>query len=137
MQIAEPAAAAARFAPWALMSALAYAEGGTCASGPRLDPRDRATLERLLHGSVPDAPWERVPELAMQGGCEDERGFYYEVWKRRTSAGVDVALVFRGTTSGVDDWLYRNLWWFTRFVFKDNQYTRARLLAKRVLEHGL
>jgi hypothetical protein len=135
MRIGDPAVAAARFAPWALMSALAYANAETCASGQGLDHRERAPLERLLRESVSGAPWERVPELAMDGGCEDDLGFFYEVWKRRTPDGLDVAIVFRGTTSGTDDWLYGNLWWFTRFVFKDDQYTRARLLARRVLNH--
>jgi len=116
------------------MSALSYANGESCVSGPGLDPQIRASLERLLRESVADAPWERVPEFAMHGGCEDDLGLFYDVWKRQTPEGLDVALVFRGTTSGTDDWVYGNLWWFTRFVTKDNQYTRARLLAKRVLE---
>ena len=44
-----------------------------------------------------------------------------------------MVIAFRGT-SNTPDWLYGNLWWFTRFFIKDNQYSRSTKLLEAVLK---
>jgi pimeloyl-ACP methyl ester carboxylesterase len=58
----------------------------------------------------------------------------YHVWWRKVGKQTYVAIAFRGT-SGSGDWIYGNLWWFTRFFLKDNQLTRAEAHATSIFEH--
>lgn len=135
MEIADTASAAARVAPYAIMSAIAYRDGPKCEAGQGVADDVLADLEKRLAASEPEGQrWSRVPELELAGGCEDDTGLLFHVWQRARGGRTDVLLAFRGT-SGQGDWLYGNLWWFSRFFIADNQYTRARSHAAGVIAH--
>jgi hypothetical protein len=70
---------------------------------------------------------------AAVDGCEDNKGLMFHVWERRLRNRTYVVVAFRGT-SGDGDWMYGNLWWFTRFFWKDNQLSRVRGHMKRIIE---
>ncbi|MGH8809582.1 MAG: lipase family protein [Noviherbaspirillum sp.] len=128
MLLADTPAAAARFLPYAAMSALAYAEDADCGNDPKLNQQERDALEKLLA----DANWREVKEVEWAGACEDDTGLFYRVWKKDSAGSVDVVIAFRGTW-GMKDWLYGNLHWFTRFLPLDDQYKRAREYSARVI----
>lgn len=135
MVLADPAASAARFGPYAAMSAYAYAEDQDCGHKHKLTEQEKKELETALN--EPDtkgARWQRVSGLEKAGACEDDLGLYYQVWKKESPDAVDVTLAFRGTW-GVKDWYYGNARWFTRFITKDDQYRRAEVYAKSVIDH--
>lgn len=140
--LADPAAAAARVLPYALMSAYAYRLGPGCndAGNPvRVDDREeQELLQRIARTTDEAGKWTRDPEFATrdaQGrlGCEDSDGLMFHVWQRKLENRTHVVVAFRGT-SGDGDWVYGNLWWFTRFFLKDNQLTRAARHAQQVIE---
>jgi hypothetical protein len=135
MVFADPSAAAARFAPYAVMSALAYAEDEDCAHEPKLSQEQRQHLEARLNASVGNAPkWQRVPAIELAGLCEDELGLFYHVWQREVGDAKEVVMAFRGTW-GWKDWYYGNLRWFTRFILSEDQYDRARAYSDRVIAY--
>lgn len=140
--LADPAAAAARVLPYALMSAYAYRLGDGCddpGNPVRIDDRqEQELLNRLARTTDPVSKWTRDPELAprnAQGklGCEDSEGLMFHVWRRKQGNQTHVVMAFRGT-SGDGDWVYGNLWWFTRFFLKDNQLTRAARHAEQIIK---
>ncbi|MBL0085448.1 MAG: hypothetical protein IPP44_01845 [Ideonella sp.] len=135
IQLADTAAAAARFVAPAQMSVLAYHSGSDCkASGESVSDVDAAALVQALGRPGVDGPgWSLAPELGSPGGCEDDTGFMFQVWRRQVAGRDELVLAFRGT-GGKGDWLYGNLWWLTRWFIADNQYSRARAQASRVIE---
>jgi hypothetical protein len=134
MKLADPPAAAARFVPYAAMSALAYAEDQDCGHAPKITARERNILEDMLtHPRDQGQKWERVRSLERAGPCEDELGLFYNVWKKETADLIEVVVAFRGTW-GPTDWWYGNLRWFTRFFTTEDQYTRARQYSHEVIE---
>lgn len=128
MKLADHAAAAERFAPYAAMSALAYVEEGACKE--KNDLSHQAELESYVAG----LGWQRVPEIEKAGDCEDDVGLYYHVWRREVPDAVEVVVVFRGTRE-LKDWYYGNMRWFTRLITSDDQYSRARRYSREVLEY--
>lgn len=138
MQLADTAAAANRFVPYALMSAYAYRDDAGCHADDRdnkVSQADADALRRMLATTAPpESPWTLVPELGPPRGCEDEVGLMFHVWQREAGARTFVVIAFRGT-SGRGDWTYGNLWWFTRFVHPDNQLERAADGAQRVIDY--
>ena len=134
MKLADSALAAARFLPYAAMSALAYAEDGDCGHPAKIEAPAREQLLALLQKPAPGwSGWSRVPAAEKVGPCEDASGLFYNVWKRESADAVEVVLAFRGTW-GWRDWLYGNLHWLTRF-FIDDQYPRARAAAGEAIRY--
>ena len=141
MRINDTAAAAARFAPYALMSAISYFDGPDCGFDAQAAPlvpakaREREALSvELARAGEGSAPWEINDRLGSKGICEDDQGLLLQVWQQTLPDRTNVVVAFRGT-SGANDWLYGNAWWFTRFVLTDNQYTRSRAHVARIIEH--
>jgi pimeloyl-ACP methyl ester carboxylesterase len=136
--LADTHAAAARVLPYALMSAYAYRLGPGCEdSGKAIRvPEDRAAelLKWLAQTTDESSKWNEQPTLGLPGGCEDNEGLMLQVWDRKVGRQTYVVIAFRGTTGG-GDWVYGNLWWFTRWFYKDNQLTRARAHAERIMQH--
>ena len=129
MLLADLPAASNRFAPYAAMSALAYAEDASCGTeDPKLTPEERAKLESdlLARGWQEDKLVQWVPP------CEDDVGLFFRVWKREAGTR-QVVVAFRGTW-GFKDWLYGNLHWLTRFLPMEDQYSRAKKAAQRVFD---
>ena len=135
VELADRSAAAARFLPYALMSAHAYRDGETCdAKGQQLTGDEAKAFETALQATAPGG-WSRVAGFGPKDDCEDERGMMLYVWQRPAGGWPEeVVVAFRGTHGWVD-WRYGNLWWFTRFFEDDNQVSRARAAAGRVLAH--
>lgn len=131
MKLAYPARAAARFVPFAAMSALAYWEAADCGRKHKLTVEDRLDLESILNPPGGKDRWEHVEALEPEGPCEDELGLYYNVWVRDSEGWRDVVVAFRGTWGG-SDWTYGNLRWFTRPFTAEDQYERARRISQRV-----
>lgn len=128
-------AAADRFLPLAAMSALAYRDADRCHASEANNPvraGDFQALTQLL-----DPAWRRrtFVGLPLPDACEDETGMVLHVWQRAAPAGQadDVVIAFRGT-SNFKDWPYGNLWWFTRFFLRDNQYARAAAHARGIVD---
>jgi pimeloyl-ACP methyl ester carboxylesterase len=131
MVLADPGAAAAKFLPFAAMSALVYEEKSPEPPKPPCEhPRALAEKEVLL-GQL--GAWKQI-EFPNQPDCDDEMGLFYRVWTRPTPEGLDVALAFRGT-GGTSDWLRGNLRWVTRFWPGPDQYDRSRMIADDVVKY--
>jgi hypothetical protein len=131
MLLADVPAAAARFLPYAAMSALAYAEDTDCGDRERkLSKDERATLEKYLS----ESHWYEIRKAEWAPPCEDDVGLFYRVWKNEIGDSVQIVIAFRGTW-GTTDWLYGNLHWFTRFLPIEDQYGNARKHVQRVLDH--
>lgn len=140
--LADPAAAAARVLPYALMSAYAYRMGDGCedkGNEVRIDARkEQELLQSLARTTDEGSKWIRDPALATRDaqdrlGCEDSEGLMFHVWHRKVGDQTHVVMAFRGT-SGAGDWVYGNLWWFARFFLKDNQLTRAARHAQQIIQ---
>jgi pimeloyl-ACP methyl ester carboxylesterase len=140
--LADRAAAAARVVPYALMSAYAYRMGAECndpGNDVRIDPeRESKLLQWLKMTSDDSSTWTLDSTLATRDahgnlGCEDNEGLMYNVWHRKVGNQTHVVIAFRGT-SGAGDWLYGNLWWFTRAFLTDNQLTRAAKHAEAIIK---
>jgi hypothetical protein len=135
-----PPAAAKRFLVLAAMSGLAYwHEGSECPhEDQHLTKQDADELKTILRGASPDGAWEPVrfdPALNLPTECRDDIGLFLNVWRRPGLHGHDdVVIAFRGT-SNRPDWLYGNLWWFTRFFLSDDQYARSTRHVQAVLAH--
>lgn len=129
MLLADLPAASNRFAPYAAMSALAYAEDADCGTKePKLTAEQRARFESyLLAGG-----WQEVKDVQWVPPCEDDTGLFFRVWMREAGTR-QVVVAFRGTW-GFKDWLYGNLHWATRFLPMEDQYSRARKAMQRVFE---
>lgn len=112
MLLADEAAAAARLADYAAMSAYAYVEPADqdCGKAPKLEPVEIQRLREWLSS----AGWERVMAAEFVPPCEDDVGLFYHAWKRETAEKTEVVLSFRGTW-GFKDWWYGNSYWFRRF----------------------
>ena len=129
MFLADLPAASNRFAPFAAMSALAYAEDAECGTEePKLTPEDRAKLESYLLARG----WQEVKDVQWVPPCEDDAGLFFRVWKHEADTR-QVVVAFRGTW-GFKDWLYGNLHWVTRFLPMEDQYPRARRAMQRVFD---
>lgn len=129
MFLADLPAASNRFAPYAAMSALAYAKDEDCGnSDSKLTGEERARLEADLLARG----WREVKDVKWVPSCEDDVGLFFRVWRSEADTRT-VVIAFRGTW-GFKDWLYGNLHWFTRFLPIDDQYSRAREAAKRVFD---
>jgi len=132
-------AAANRFVALAAMSGLAYwHEGVDCPhEDSHLGAADASALQKILDDSAGASGWESVQfpsELGLPTECQDDIGLYFHVWRRPAQSGPDdVVVAFRGT-SNAPDWLYGNLWWFTRFFLADNQYARSTRHLDKVFE---
>jgi hypothetical protein len=138
MALANLPAAAARFLPYAVMSAYAYRDGPDCNPGgenPVSDDKAAKLAELLNKTTGAGSPWKRGPaHLEPAGNCEDERGMMYNVWHRQVDGRIEVVIAFRGTST-TNDWWYGNLWWFTRYIFTDNQITRARDRGRIIIDY--
>jgi pimeloyl-ACP methyl ester carboxylesterase len=141
--LADRSAVAGRVLPYALMSAYAYRLGPGCAdpgNEQKLGEAAQHELEANIAATTGGAgSWRPVAEQSIHdeaghSECEDDEGLAYHVWERTLDGRKLVVLAFRGT-SGKGDWKYGNLWWFSRFVFRDNQYTRARAHAEAIIRH--
>jgi pimeloyl-ACP methyl ester carboxylesterase len=138
--LADQSAVAGRVLPYALMSAYAYRLAPGCVDLGNESKLDEAAQREIeSHIAATAGGWRRVPELSISDGaghleCEDDEGLAYHVWERTLDGRKFVVLAFRGT-SGTGDWKYGNLWWFGRFVFRDNQYTRARAHAEEIIRY--
>lgn len=142
--LAHPSEAAGRVLPYALMSAYAYYMRPWCKDPVkkiRVDA-ERANLLRreLAQTTEVDSAWTEREDLSIvvaddpsKHSCEDNEGLMYNVWERRVGGQVFVVVAFRGTSGG-GDWIYGNLWWAARFFTSDNQYTRARLHMKKIID---
>lgn len=129
MFLADLPAASNRFASYAAMSALAYAEDADCGTKePKLMPDERTRLEAALDARG----WREVKDVQWSPPCEDDTGMYLRVWQHE-GAIRQVVVAFRGTW-GMNDWLYGNLHWITRFLPMDDQYLRARKAMQRVFD---
>lgn len=145
VMLADPAAAAARFLPYSIMSAYAYRLGDGCrdrGNDNRILPERAALLTRWLQDTAGSSgAWQSAATADMRGlpdalkrGCEDETGLMFHVWHRNINGSEEVVLAFRGT-SGAGDWRYGNLWWFSRAFTADTQLSRARAYAQEVMRH--
>lgn len=139
-RLGHPPAAAERFVQLAAMSALAYRDAERChadAADNPVQPDEVVALARLLEPGPAQAPWRRrsFSGAALPDACEDDTGLLLHVWQRAGAAGQpdDVVIAFRGT-SGFRDWPYGNLWWFTRFLLRDNQYARTAGHVRAIVE---
>jgi len=129
MLLADLPAASNRFAPYAAMSALAYAEDANCGTAdPKLTAEERTKLESELLARG----WQEVKDVQWVPPCEDEVGLFFRVWKLDADTR-QIAVAFRGTW-GFKDWLYGNFHWFMRFLPMEDQYSRARIAAQRVFD---
>jgi pimeloyl-ACP methyl ester carboxylesterase len=129
MFLADLPAASNRFAPYAVMSTLAYAEDAQCGSGePKVTPAERPAFEALLF----KAGWKEVRDPQWAQPCEDNTGMFFRVWTREADTR-EVVIAFRGTW-GMKDWLYGNLHWVTRFLPMEDQFSEARKAARKVLD---
>jgi hypothetical protein len=127
MLLADPAAASARFSPYAAMAALVYEEAPDCRHAlPPVAHKD--ALLRLLA----DAGWKPFTP-GPQPRCDDDIGTFFRVWTREHADHVEAVLVFRGTKGGARDWITGNLRWFTRFLPGDDQYDRSRAYGRDVI----
>ena len=129
MMLADPPAAADRFAPYAAMSALAYAEDTDCGNAtPKITPMQRSSLVEYLT----KRGWEETSSVQWVPPCEDDVGLFIRVWKRDSDTR-EVVIAFRGTW-GYKDWVYGNSHWLTRFLPMEDQYSRARAAVERVFD---
>jgi hypothetical protein len=129
MFLADPRAASNRFAPYAAMSALAYAEDANCGTAvPKLTPGERAKLESYLFARG----WQEVKDVQWVPACEDDVGLFFRVWQLEADTR-QVVVAFRGT-GGFKDWLYGDLHWLTRLLPMEDQYSRARKMMQSVFD---
>ena len=129
MFLADLPAASNRFAPYAAMSTLAYAEDTNCGTTePKMTAEERTNLETHLSAKG----WQEVKDVEWVPPCEDELGLFFRVWKLESDT-KHVVIAFRGTW-GYKDWLYGNLHWFTRLLPMEDQFSRARTAAQRVFD---
>lgn len=145
VMLADPPAAAARFLPYAIMSAYAYKIGDGCddkKNEVRVTPERDIALMGWLRSTTNGAnAWELVPVVGMRDtatpskqGCEDTLGLMFHVWHRQVDGQDLVVIAFRGT-SGDGDWKYGNFWWFDRAFISDTQFSRARAHAREVMRY--
>jgi|GEM_PF-2258799 len=144
VMLANPAAAAARFLPYAIMSTYAYKINDGCVdrgNKVRVPPERSAELLTWLKNTTGDAsPWQLDQSFGTQDkqtgriGCEDDVGLAFNVWHRTIGKQEHVVIAFRGT-SGPGDWMYGNFWWFSRFFAGDNQLSRARSYGAKIIQH--
>ena len=138
----DPSAAAARVLPYAIMSAYAYRLDAACPkeNKVRIDDQQKQSLEDWLYQTTGKgaARWEKDAVFSTRSpeghlNCEDDKGLLFHVWQRKVGNRTHVVMSFRGTSGGLGDWTYGNLWWFTRFVSPDNQLARAARHAQTVI----
>lgn len=143
VMLQDPPMAAARFTPYAIMSAYAYRLGSGCVDlgNPRDakarvdDTRDAELLGDLKRSTQPNEQWQIAKlDPALTPACEDDLGLMYHVWERKIGDQRFVVISFRGT-SGDGDWVYGNLWPVSHLATNDNQYTRANTLAGNVIAY--
>lgn len=145
VMLADPAAAAARFLPYAIMSAYAYKIGDHCDDkGNKVrvsHERDAELMNWLMSTTDNSGTWQLEEKVGMRDaraperiGCEDDQGLMFHVWHRKSDNQEHVVIAFRGT-SGSGDWIYGNLWWLSRAVLSDTQLSRARMHAAEVIRY--
>lgn len=133
MFLADLPAASDRFAAYAAMSSLAYAEDtdcGTPVTERKISPSDREMLDTILR----DKGWRENRNTQWVPSCEDDVGLFLRVFERTVDGKDEVVIAFRGTW-GFKDWLYGNAHWLTRFLPMEDQYSRARAVAIKVFQH--
>lgn len=133
MFLADLPAATDKFVTYAAMSSLAYAEDqdcGTSSAGRKISLQDREKLEGILNVRG----WKEIRDPLWVPPCEDDVGMYLRVWERTLDAQKEVIIAFRGTW-GLRDWVYGNGHWLTRFLPMQDQYSRARAVAEKILQH--
>ena len=133
MFLADLPAASARFVEFAAMSSLAYSEDQDCGTKPKdqkISPENRKMLEEILAAKQ----WAEIRKSEWIEPCEDDVGLYFRVWERTIDSKKEVAIAFRGTW-GFKDWAYGNIHWLTRFLPMNDQYSRARAAAEKILAH--
>lgn len=129
MLLADVPAASNRFVSYAEMSTLTYAEDAGCGtSNQKVSTEDRVKLESDLAARG----WREVRDVQWVPPCEDDVGLFFRVWELDADTR-HVVIAFRGTW-GVKDWFYGNLHWLTRFLPMEDQYSRARIAAQRVID---
>ena len=139
--LADTAAAAARFLPYAIMSSYAYKIDPGCqdeGDETRVTPEREAALRAWLAGATDGAQaWKLLGTGGLQDGrpgsrsrCEDDLGLMLHVWHRKVDGQEQVVIAFRGT-NGHGDWKYGNFWWISRALVPETQFSHAR---KRVAE---
>lgn len=145
VMLADPASAAARFLPYAIMANYAYKIGDGCDDKGN---KVRISLERnvelmnwLKSGTSDPDSWHLEEAVGMRDarrpaniGCEDDQGLMFHVWHRNVDNRQNVVIAFRGT-SGSGDWIYGNLWWLTRGVLSETQLSRSRAYAAKVIRY--
>lgn len=143
--LADTEAAAARFLPFAIMSAYAYKIAEGCQDKGNeisVTPERETRLLSWLKSSMANSQnWQlHDPAGAPDGrvrvtmNCEDELGLMFQVWQRKRDGQQEVVIAFRGT-SGSGDWRYGNLWWFSRALTSDTQLSRARKRVGEVIRY--
>jgi len=141
-----PALAAARVLPYALMSAYAYRVPKGCHDDPgnpvRVNDDDVKIINQHLLETTNGSHWKERPDLSIyksvgpvKFGCEDDTGLMYYVWERQAGNQMIVAVAFRGTSGGKNDWIYGNMWWLTRLLPTPNQYEMARVHMRQILSY--
>ncbi len=144
--IAEPELASKRLAPYALMSAYTYRVPPHCIypkKVPEAVTAQETTLKKeILEIGIEESHWGEREELSIPDsavpptfGCEDKTGLMYNVWERQQDNQTIVVVAFRGTSGDIGDWIYGNLWWFTRILPSDNQFDLARVHMQRIIYH--
>jgi hypothetical protein len=130
MLLDDPAAASARFAPYAAMAALVYEEDPRCKN--QLEPiQFKEELLRLLERNS----WTQYTDVPSMPPCDDDIGTFFRIWSKTGTDHTEMVLVFRGTKGGVQDWVTGNLRWITRFLPGEDQYDRSRKLADEAIKH--
>jgi pimeloyl-ACP methyl ester carboxylesterase len=132
MELGNQYRAAARFAPYALMSAYAYFDKPSCEGrNPRkTDTDDAIKIKEELNALGPAGAFVHHPELEKPGGCEDGLGLMYHVW--HYAPKNEIVIAFRGTSTP-NDWWYGNLWPLSRGLSKETQYSEVRQQVAEIL----
>lgn len=143
--LADPAAAAARFLPYAIMSDYAYTIGAGCEDKGNkvgiIPGRDVELMNWLTSATDDSSTWQLEEKVGMHDarrppriGCEDDQGMMFHVWHRKVNSQEQVVIAFRGT-SGPGDWIYGNLWWLSRAVLSDTQLSRSRAYVAETIRY--
>lgn len=130
MILENPAAAYARFAPYAAMSALVYEEAPEC--NHKLPPVEH---KEFLLAALKQGGWRQDNSTPSLPKCDDDIGTFFRVWMKEQIDHNEIVIVFRGTKGGLQDWINGNLRWITRVIPGDDQYERSREHAGVILKY--
>lgn len=139
MILADLPAVGRKLSPYAAMSALAYADDGSCDDVSRqaavaMSGEDRGRLNAITL----ESGWTEIKDLELleRDRCEDELGLFFRVWIGSEEGHPAVVIGFRGTENkNATDWLRGNLHWLTGHIDPvDDQYKRARRKLDRLIK---